>query len=317
MTLPTTTFQKWRFALKPGSWPKLFVPMMMGHALGGAQRGGLDLEVAVVGAVLTFFLLASIVLLNDFGDREVDKIKRRIYPHSSPKTIPDGVLPAHHLLFAGVAAGSVFVAGSFWAASWAGRPGFGWLGVLAFMTFAAYSLPPLRLNYRGGGELLEMLGVGFVLPWMNAYLQAGLGAESAWWFPKASVLFGGLMLLALSSAIASGLSDEVSDRRGGKKTFTTAFGNPAARRLVETLVLFAVVAFLAAGIFSAHVPFPVVLPTCAMLLWRRHQMRTLSPAAVTGSLNVLSTYKARLHAGTWRGVEVLAGALIAYRMFIG
>ena len=43
--------------------------------------------------------------------------------------------------------------------------------------FVAYTLPPLRLNYRGGGELLEMLGVGLALPLYNVYLQAGAMAD--------------------------------------------------------------------------------------------------------------------------------------------
>ena len=316
MNLPSSLYAKWRFALKPASWPKLLVPAVFGQALGAAHLGRLDLMPALVGLALSFLLLAAIVLLNDYGDRDVDALKRRMYPQSSPKTIPDGVLPAHHLLFAGIGISALFIGGAFWAETWANRPGFGIAGTLAFLLFAAYSLPPVRLNYRGGGELLEMLGVGLVLPWLNAYLQGGLGTSLPW-FPRPGMLLSAIMVLALASAIASGLGDERSDRRGGKRTFTTMFGNVASRRVIEALVPLAVGALGLAAFFSEHIPPLTVVPPSLLILWRWTRLRKLSEDAVTGAFAAQAAYKFELHAAIWRGTELLAATVLGYRLFIG
>src|SRR5690606_26441979 len=144
------------------------------------------------------------VLLNDWGDQEVDRVKRAMFPSSSKKTIPDGVLPAPLVLLvgalAGVGAALVALAGEISL----DRP---WLTVAALAAmglFVAYTLPPLRLNYRGGGELLEALGVGVVLPWINAYAQSGRALAPG------LIVLPGFAVLSLSSAIASGISDERS-----------------------------------------------------------------------------------------------------------
>ena len=37
----------------------------------------------------------------------------------------------------------------------------------------AYSYPPLRMSYRGGGEVLQGAGLGFILPLLAFYIQGG------------------------------------------------------------------------------------------------------------------------------------------------
>jgi len=234
---PATRAHRWFYALKPASWPKLVVPALLGQLLGARVSGGLDLGPFAWGFGFTASGLAFIVLLNDWGDREVDALKRRMFPDGcSPKTIPDEILDARSVGAAGVLCGLLAIA----LAAGAGRALHrGWAveaGVACMLLFIVYTLPPIRLNYRGGGELVEMLGVGIALPLYNVYLQAGVvPREIAPWI-------GGFAALSLASAIASGLSDEESDRAGGKRTFASTFGNRAARRLTEALVVLGAVA---------------------------------------------------------------------------
>jgi len=316
--LPKTPYQRWRHALKPDSWAKLVVPTYLGQGLGAAHLGRLDLVPAFAGFVFTYLALTFIVLMNDVADREVDAIKRKRFPNGcSPKTIPDGILPASRLLLVGLAAGVGAVGFAFFAEGWLNRPGLGVAAVISLGLFVAYSLPPLKLNYRGGGELLEMLGVGLALPWLNAYMQGGLGAQSVLWLPRAWPVLIGAMALALASATASGLSDEVSDRKGGKRTFATALGNPAARRLTELLVALGALGWLLAGVFAEHVPLLVVLLPVVILTFRLRQMVQLSTSAVTNAFAEQAVYKAHLHRGIWRGTEVLAFSLLLHRLFLG
>ncbi len=295
--------RRWAHAAKPASWPKLLVPFALGQAIGLGSGSGLSLGALGVGLAFTVLDLLFIVFLNDWGDREVDAIKRRMFPRGcSPKTIPDGILPAGHLLGAGLLAGALALALAFGAGAWLDRPLLGPFALASLGIFVAYTLPPVRANYRGGGELLEMVGVGVVLPWMQAYLQGGaLVVDGLWLLP-------GFALLALASAIASGLADERSDRRGGKTTFVSRFGNLVGRRTVEGLTFAGAIAWLA----TPGLPLWVTAVPATVALFEAGRMLAESAAAVTDAFGAQKRYKARMHAAMWRGA-LAATILLAWR----
>ena len=272
---------------------------------------------AIAGMVLTFFMLAFIVFMNDVSDAEVDAIKRRRFPGTSRKTIPDGVFAPTTLWLAGALAGVAALGFAFFCESWLNRPSALSATALCLGLFSAYSLWPIRLNYRGGGELLEMVGTGFALPWLNAYLQGGLGVESLAWLPRPWAVLVGMMILGLASAIASGLGDEVSDREGGKRTFVTVFGNAMARRMTEACVVLAVVAWGLAALISPHVPILAVLPPIGIVLWNGRAMRAISTSAVTNAFDAQKLYKDALHRAIWTGGQWLAMLLLGLKVFFG
>jgi 4-hydroxybenzoate polyprenyltransferase len=76
----TYTLSRVIYALKPKSWPKLLVACVFGQVLGVVAAGRFDPVMCVLGFAFTLFDLAFVVLLNDFGDREVDALKRRMFP---------------------------------------------------------------------------------------------------------------------------------------------------------------------------------------------------------------------------------------------
>ncbi|MCA9535379.1 MAG: UbiA family prenyltransferase, partial [Myxococcales bacterium] len=201
------------------------------------------------------------------------------------------------------------------------RPWAGWAALACAGIFGAYSLPPLRLNYRGGGELLEALGVGVALPVWNAYVQGGAALPLVLWD-----LLPAFATLSLGSALASGLSDEVSDRRGGKRTFTTWLGNPRVCRAVLSSTLVAAALFVlaplvrlcggspdlrdaaAAGTRAARVAGPSATGAlvagglgacfCVVAFVR---MRRVSPAPRTDAFASQALFKQRLHGAIWYG----------------
>jgi 1,4-dihydroxy-2-naphthoate octaprenyltransferase len=302
-----TTRARWAFALKPASWPKLLVPMALGQAIGIDATGQLSIPGLVIGALFTVLDLVFVVLLNDWGDQEVDRLKRSMFPGSSRKTIVDGILPARALLvvgaLAGVGAALVALAGEIAL----DRP---WLTVGAIASlglFVAYTLPPLRLNYRGGGELLEALGVGVALPWINAYAQSGRALAPA------LIVLPGFVFFALSSAVASGLADERSDRLGGKRTFTTMLGNTLARRLANGLALAGGLIWGLTGWLGTHgTPTIPLLAAAASALLGWNAVRRASVGAVTDAFEVQRRYKSALHKLVWE-----AGLVLAVGMAIG
>ncbi|KIG18044.1 1,4-dihydroxy-2-naphthoate polyprenyltransferase [Enhygromyxa salina] len=301
---------RWTYAAKLDSWPKLLVPMLFGQALGVAAAGQLNPLAFGLGLAITLCELLFVVFLNDWGDRRVDRIKRQMFPDDcSPKTIPDEILPASAVLTAGVIAGLAVVGAAFVAEHLLARPGLGWAALGLQTLFLAYSFAPLRLNYRGGGEWLEGLGVGLALPCFHLFLQSG---ASVW--VRELWLVPGFFLLAIASAVASGLADEQSDRRGGKRTYASEYGNRAARALVERLVLAACLIWAVSMRISGAVPAPIGALAVIVILvnWRR--LRAVSPEAKTNAFVAQRRYKHFLHQAQWRSAALISVALIALTM---
>jgi 1,4-dihydroxy-2-naphthoate octaprenyltransferase/chlorophyll synthase len=295
-------WERWWFALKPGSWPKLGVAALVGQAIGVAATGSVDLMGLLAGATFTLFVVGYTVLVNDWGDQEVDALKRRLFPEmGSAKTIPDRILEARSVAWAGAGAAAAAAGIAIAAQVFMGRPGLAWGGIICLAFVWAYTLPPLRLNYRGGGELLEMVGVGFALPWWNAYVQGGST------LPAGMVVLPSFALLCLASALASGLADEESDRLGGKRTFVTAFGGPAVRQAVEGLVLAAMVVWAALPrLAPRYATFWMVLPAVAIMALDYRELRKAALAPDIETYYGLANYKRRLHECIWRGAIALA-----------
>jgi 1,4-dihydroxy-2-naphthoate octaprenyltransferase/chlorophyll synthase len=302
---------RWIYAAKLASWPKLLVPTLLGQAIGVTAVGRLDTHALLLGVAFTICDLLFVVFVNDWGDRRVDRIKRQMFPEGSAKTIPDGILPASTVLGAGIVAGLAALIVAQIAGASLGRPGLVLAAAGLLAIFVAYTLPPIRLNYRGGGELLEALGVGVALPCFHVYMQSGVSWTAGMW------LLPGFALLAYASAIASGLADEQSDRRGGKRTYASEYGNRAARALIERLVLGAclvwAIGMRIAGVLPA--PLGAIAVIVVLVNWRR--LRKLSPAAKTNAFEMHARYKHLLHNAIWRSAAIVALALIVVALVRG
>jgi 1,4-dihydroxy-2-naphthoate octaprenyltransferase len=224
---------------------------------------------------------------------------------SSPKTLVDGVLDRQSLLVGAAVAGTYALVTSVAGALALDRP---WLvpaALLCVALFLCYSVAPVRMNYRGGGEALEAIGVGVVLPWYAAYAMGG--APDAPGF----VLLPGIAALSLASAISSGLADEESDRRGGKRTVASTLGNPRARAATEGALLLAVVLWLVAASRRPEVaPWPAVLVAGAIVFGHARRVRRLSGAATSGAFPEIRAYKGAVNDAFRDGVLVLAAGLI-------
>lgn len=293
--------ERWIFALKPASWPKLLVPMCLGQAIGIDATGRLSWGGLAWGLAFTVLDALFIVLMNDWGDQKVDRIKREMFPASSRKTIPDGILPSRLVFLTGAGAALVAMALGLFGEIVLERSGLFFAAAFALLIFVAYTLPPLRLNYRGGGELLEAVGVGIALPWINAYAQSG----ETW--PPALVVLPGFFFLALSSAVASGLADERSDRRGGKRTFATMLGSVLARYVINALALGgALVWALVAFGDAIGTPTLSVVAGSLVALFSWNSVRRLSKTAETDAFEAQRRYKSALHALIWESSLAIA-----------
>lgn len=299
------------YAVKPASWPKLLVPALTGQALAALTAGQWSWSGAAVGLAFTLALLVHVVLLNDWFDARVDAIKRQMFPDSgSPKTIPDGILHAQTVLLAGLGAGLCAASLALCGEVLVDRPGLTLAGLLCIGLLIAYSAPPIRVNDRGAGELLEAAGVGVLLPWFNAYAQSGDYAPGL-----LIVLLPGMASLAFASAVASGLADEESDQAGGKSTFTTQFGNLQARRTAEYALLCGAMCWAIVARIAPHVLHPLAATAgIVAIAWHTRAALAISGRATTNAFAEIAVYKQSLHRAIWDGNLTLVAVTVLLRL---
>jgi 4-hydroxybenzoate polyprenyltransferase len=306
-----TQAQRWLFALKPASWPKLLVPAFFGAAIGGVARGSAPLGALLLVVVFTVAQAIYIVFLNDVADEDVDRLKRRMFPKAgSPKVLPDGILDRGMLLIAGTVAGTYAFVVSLGGALVLGRPALVLGAILALGLFAAYSLPPIRLNYRGGGEVLEALGVGVVLPWYAAYAVSGEV------LPAGTTLLPGLTALALGSAVASGLSDEDSDRRGGKRTVVSLLGNRLGRRATQAMLVLGALLWWVPAL-RGQVAWQPVLVGSLVVLGYLPMVSRLSAPATSRAFKAIAEYKGAVNSAIRDASLVLGVGLLVHGIIAG
>jgi 1,4-dihydroxy-2-naphthoate octaprenyltransferase len=202
----------------------LALPLLLGQAA-AVHVHGRGLSLPVLLAVQLFGVLDQlyIVYSNDLADEETDRRNATATPFSGgSRVLVEGRLTRAALRRAalGCAGGLLVLSG---ALAWArGAPLLVPLALLALLLLWAYSHPPLRLSYRGGGELLQMAGVAGVLPLYGFLAQGGALTDFPW------ALLLPLLPTHLACAIATALPDAPSDAASGKRTWAVRAGGEGA-----------------------------------------------------------------------------------------
>ena len=211
----TDRLRAWVKAARPLAQANIAGPLLLGQAFALAKLG--TFSWSVLGLVAAFGVADHlfIVFANDYADREHDTDKRTLFSGGSG-VLQNGDLSPKSLLraailmaFTLVVIGSLFITRSPWPFA---------LSVAAIAILWAYSYPPLRLSYRGGGEWLQGLGVGGVLPLFGYAAQASEVASFPW------SIGAGCVLLAASANVATSLPDLAADRRARKRTLAVKKG---------------------------------------------------------------------------------------------
>jgi len=303
--VPESLFEKVLYSLKLESWPKVIVPFVFSVSLVLQTSEFLPISSILLGLFYIIFLVAYIVHFNDYADIEVDRIKRAMFPDNcSPKTIPDGILTEHQVLGAGlVSLSMVLIIGIvaylfFYATSISGV-------LLSIATFWMYSLRPFRLNYRGGGELLEAIGISIVIPFtiFQLFGYSLTKSDFVWILPT--------FFLSLSSAIASGLSDESSDRIGGKRTLVTMVGSKIATMVI--ICSFSIGIGMFAGVLLAQETIHSsvsgsILGIIGIILTTKLFKDSLE--VQTNAFIEIATFKSLLHKSIWYSVLFVSIVII-------
>lgn len=219
----------WLRILRLQFYPMTWVAYTVGALL--ATREGPPFSRPAYWAGYLCVVLAEVltVLGNEWFDQESDRLNRNAGPfNGGSRVLVEGALPLRSVRRALVLAAGllgVALAGLAWILPPAVR--FQALAVAAVCTVAVgYTVPPLRLVYRGLGEL----DVGFTHSF--AAILCGAALQSGAWTDRRAWLLGLPLFLATLAAITlSAIPDLEADRAAGKRTLAVLLGPRRAARL--------------------------------------------------------------------------------------
>ena len=209
----------------------IFPALLFGQAIHFSLTGAFDLTTFILLTLYGIAMHFFIVYINDVADFDTDKENNTFLPFSGgSRVLVDGKLTKRQLLTAGlIMAGAVLYLGGmlgqlnreFTIPIWV---------VFGLFLMHAYSFAPIKLSYRGFGEILQMLGVGLVLPVVGYLAQGGTYDALPW------LLIITLLPAQYAMAISTSLPDYPSDKKSNKRTTVVALGVQNSIRLM--LILF-------------------------------------------------------------------------------
>ena len=247
---------------------------------------------------LFFYGIATqlhIVFLNDWTDRVADSLNENPTVFSGgSRVLVENKLDPHELRNAGLVFGFLVLIWSTTVAISMIRPHLPLICVIGLSLFWLYSLPPAKLNYRVGGEILQALGVGAVLPIVAFYLNTGTGIET-----DIAIVLIGYVFLQFAAAVAFTLPDIEADGKAGKGTFAVYFGVKKARVIsiscsVVGLIMLRFCGIPAELIMCTSLPLVLILLSLVVIDTQNNIMFTaamlMSPAIIFAMLFVLYVF---------------------------
>lgn len=231
----------WMRAMRLQFYPLTAIAYALGALAATGSVQGLNLTVFLVGYLGLFCLEAATVFTNELFDYESDRRNRSAGPfNGGSRVLVEGALTrkalwhGSWLMLAGFAASGLALL--FLLPAQAGTAAV-LLGILAVLALG-YTVPPLKLAYRGLGELDVALTHSFAVVLCGYVFQGGV-----WYDPLPWLISLPLFLAAWPSITLSGVPDRDADAAAGKRTLAVRWGNDRAG---QTALAFTLVTALAA-----------------------------------------------------------------------
>jgi 1,4-dihydroxy-2-naphthoate octaprenyltransferase len=232
--------KNWVQASRLASQGYIFFPLFLGQSFAFRETGTFDWMLAVETWLYGVLIQLYIVYANDIADADLDPMNATYTPFSGGSR----VLVDQKLTLAQLKTGTIVVMllnlllGILLHTQ--ARPFALPFIFLSFGLLWLYSFPPVRLSYRGGGEALQVIGVGLILPTFGFYIQTGTLTTFPIWQLAIQIP------LQFACAFSTTMPDTPSDRQGGKHTLAVSQGIANTKRIV--LALHVVTLFIMVGV---------------------------------------------------------------------
>jgi 1,4-dihydroxy-2-naphthoate octaprenyltransferase len=242
-----------------------FVPVLIG-ILVAASHGWFDLPTALLTVVGAAFVHLAINVSNDVFDTTQGADDVNVTPtqySGGSRVIQYGLvtLPRMAAISAGFFLAAALVGLVLMALR--GSPALLAIGILGFVLGIGYTAPPLKLVYRGLGELAVAVGFG-PLMLVGAYVVQSRGALS--WEPVAASL--PVAVLVALILYVNEIPDRRGDARAGKRTLPVRLSRETVIRIYE-LSIVAAFTSVVVGVAAGVLPIPTLVVLLALPLARR------------------------------------------------
>jgi putative NADPH-quinone reductase/1,4-dihydroxy-2-naphthoate octaprenyltransferase len=219
----------WIKAIRLQFYPMTFIAYAAGTF--GAQQAGYGFNPAIfwLGYVWLFFLEVSTVLSNDYFDYPSDKQNKLYGPFTGgSRVIVDRLLSLQQVRI-GIYC-SLAVSFTSFLVLLLSIPGslltISMICGMLFVLALGYTVPPLKLSYRGLGELTVGLTHSFAVIICGYLFQGGVISDSLPWFISLP-----LFLAVLPSITLAGIPDLEADKAASKRTLAVQLGRKGAAKM--------------------------------------------------------------------------------------
>jgi 1,4-dihydroxy-2-naphthoate octaprenyltransferase len=230
----------WLRIMRLQFYPMSFVAYTLGAAMAGSKGLGFTLNTYLLGYAYLFFLELFAVLSNELWDLPTDRINRNASPYNGgSRVLVEGRLTPEEVQTFLRRALCLLVGSGIWllfVSDASSRTRVILLLIAGVFMGLGYTVPPLKLCYRGLGELVVGLTHGPYVILCGFVFQSGSWAEPGPWIMSAPLFFAVLAAITLA-----GVPDQLADKRAFKKTLSVVFGEQTACLLAVVFATLAVV----------------------------------------------------------------------------
>jgi 1,4-dihydroxy-2-naphthoate octaprenyltransferase len=267
-----------------------FAPLLLGSVAAWYDQGHFHWLRFVIAVLIGFLIHLVTAFVNDVADIRTDEANSLRTPFSGGSgVVVEGLLSPLDLMKGATWAGSLalLLTGVMILAlqvHWGILLFVGW----GLMSGAEYSLPPLTLSYRGGGEFLVLVTYSVALVWAGYFVQAGPVYSPLVWILSVPIGFAVFSLITITQ-----FPDMEADRKANKRSLVILFGVKPTLRIVSLAVVLSMLSpvfFLLTG----KLPFLVGALSLLSLPFGYRILRTVFRANKEGT-----TRYADLAQGTW------------------
>ncbi len=111
--------------------------------------------------------------------------------------------------------------------------------IMAAIILGILYFPPVHLNFKGGSEIIEALGLAVLIPLFSAHIQSG-----EWIWERSGSVITPLFMLTLAALIAANLPMKRQHQYIGKSTLVTVSGIMGGQRTSFILQILSAFSFL-------------------------------------------------------------------------
>lgn len=243
-TVPRGSVMGWiRIFRAPPFYLVGVLPFSLGVLIAVREGNPMSWAVWAIGCVALALIMAMTFLVNEYYDFETDSANVNFNQFTGgSRVLPDGLIERRTVLVAaGLCTAIALALGLVIQFGFHRGPLSLPLGAVAALMGYAYTAPPLRIIYRGLGEPLIGISVGWIPVLIGYYLIAGMPTGAMVHLMSLPTVLGCIMLIVVNE-----FPDYESDKASGKLNLAVRLGRERAAWVFTVLgvLLAATLAYL-------------------------------------------------------------------------